>query len=134
MKFKEKGISLIEIILVAGVVIALTLLLTSLPSSMSSINKSRQTSLAKEIALKELERLRNQNYENLVEGSNSFIDADLNKLPSALGIYEIIPCSPLICTLDEDMKEIKVVVSWNESGDNKNVELSTLVLNGGLGQ
>ncbi len=131
---KEKGISLIEIVLVAAAVIALTLLLGALPSSMSSINKSRQISLAKEIASKELEYLRNQDYGNLVEGNNTFADDNLNKLPSAQGVYEIDACSPTICTLNEDVKEIKVKVSWVDTGENKNVELSTLVSKGGLGQ
>lgn len=131
---KEKGISLIEIILVAAAVIALTLLLTSLPSSMSSIQKSRQVSLAKEIASKQLEYLRNQNYENLVEGDNTFVDINLNKLSSAQGLYKISACDPAICTLDEDIKEIKVQVLWNEAGDNKNVELTTFISKGGLGQ
>lgn len=131
---REKGISLIEIILVAAAVIALSLLLSTLPSAMSSINKSRQISLAKEIAVKELEYLRNQDYENLIEGNNTFVDVDLNKLPSAQGIYEINACSPIICTLGEDIKEVRVKVLWNEAGDNKNVELSTLVSKGGLNQ
>lgn len=131
---KEKGISLVEIILVVAVIIALTLLLGTLPSAMSSINKSRQTSLAREIATKEMEYLRNQNYADLVEGSNTFVDVNLNKLPSAQGIYVINACSPAICKLGEDIKEVKVKVLWNEAGDNKNVELSTLVSKGGLGQ
>lgn len=131
---KENGISLVEIILVAAAVVALALLLGTLPSSMSSINKSRQISLAKEIASKELEYLRNQDYENLIEGNNSFVDTNLNKLPRAEGLYEINACSPELCTLEEDIKKITVKVLWNEAGDNKNVELSTLVSKGGLGQ
>ncbi|MDO8638692.1 MAG: hypothetical protein Q7R43_03890 [Candidatus Daviesbacteria bacterium] len=131
---KQRGISLIEIVLVAAAMIALALLLGTLPSSMSSINKSRQTSLAKEVTAKEIEYLRGQAYEDLIEGDNTFVDVSLDKLGNAQGSYEVKACSPTICTLNEDVKEIKVKVSWVEAGENKNVELSTLVSKGGIGQ
>lgn len=134
MKREEKGVSLIEIILVAGAVIALTLLLGSVPSAMSSINKSRHNSTAREIAVRQMEQLKRQPYINLAVGVNSFTDANLDKLSSASATYEIKDCSVAICTNDEDIKEVKVTVSWNEGNDPAKLELDTLIYEGGIGQ
>lgn len=131
---KENGISLIEIILVIAVVIALALLLGTLPSSISSINKSRHTSIAREIATREIEYLKKQPYENLLEGVNPFTDSSLNSLSKNNASYEIKPCSALICTYNEDMKEVKVSVAWDEAGEPVKVELTTLIYAGGVGQ
>ena len=131
---KEKGISLVEIVLVAAAVIALALLLGTLPSSMSSINKSRHASIAREIAAREIEYIKKQPYENFLEGVNTFTDLSLNNLASGSAYYEIKACPAEICTNEEEMKEVKVSVSWSESGEPVKVELVTLIYAGGIGQ
>lgn len=131
---KEKGISLIEIILVAAAVIALALLLGTLPSSMSSINKSRHTSIAREIATREIEYLKRQPYNNFLEGVNPFTDLSLDSLNGGSAYYEIKPCSVEVCTHNEDIKEVKVSVAWNENGEPEKIELVTLIYAGGIGQ
>lgn len=134
MKRKEQGISLIEIILVGAAVIVLTLLLGSVPSAISSINRSRHNSTAREIAVRQMEQLKRQPYINLAEGVNTFTDANLDKLASASAFYEIKACSAGICTNDEDIKEVKVTVFWNEGRDPTKIELNTLIYEGGIGQ
>lgn len=130
----EKGVSLVEIILVVAAVIILALLIASLPQSIASIRKSNNTSLAREIAGKQLDLLRKQPYQNLSNGTNNFSDASLSKLPSPTASFEIDDCPGNICTEGEDAKKIKVNVNWIESGDAKSVELLTIVTEGGLGQ
>lgn len=130
----EKGISLIELILVVVAVGVLALLVSSLPSSIQSIRHSGNTSLAREIASKELDAFRKQPYANLSNGTNNFTDASLAKLPSPTAEYEIEDCPSEICTSGEEAKTIKVKISWIESGVVKKLELSTLVAEGGLGQ
>lgn len=131
---KEKGISLIEIILVAAAVIALTLLLGTLPPAMSSINRSRHISMAREIVAREIEYLKKQPYTDLLEGVNLFTDPNLNSLTNGSAGYEIKSCSDLVCTHGEDIKEIKVSVSWSEAGEPNKMELVTLVYAKGVGQ
>lgn len=130
----QKGISLVEVVLAAAVVIFLALLINSLPSSISSINKSKHSSIARDIASKEIEFLRKQDYDNLVIGSNTFTDSKLLSLPSSNASYNIEDCPPQICTQSEKIKKATVAVYWLESGENKKVELTTLISDGGLGQ
>lgn len=129
---KEKGVSLIEIILVVAAVGILILLVASLPQSITSIRKSNNTSLAKEIAARELDLLRRQPYQSFIKGTFNFSDVNLLKLSSASASYEIADCPTEICTQNEDAKRIKVDINWFEGKDIKNVELLTIVAEGGL--
>lgn len=131
---KERGVSLVELVLVVAAVGFLALLVNNLPSSISSINKSRHASLARDVAGKQIEYLRRQTYTNLSLGTESFYDSGLSNLPGALATYEVEVCSPEICPNQEEVKEVRVKVYWNESGDNKSVELTTIIGEGGLGQ
>lgn len=132
--FNENGFSLIEIILVIIAVFFLALLIANLPSSVSSINKSRHTSIARDIAAKQIDYLRKQPYENLAFGTNSFPDSSLDRLAGAAAAYEIESCPLSICADTELVKQVKVTVTWLESGESKTVELVTLVGQGGIGQ
>lgn len=128
----QKGITLVELLLVVVAVGFLALLINNLPSSISSINRSRHSSIAREIAEKQLEYLRKQPYPTLANGVNNFSDPQLSTLPSVTAVYEIADCSSQICQFSEVAKEVRVRVSWNESGDNKTVELLTIIAQQGV--
>ncbi|MFH0937172.1 MAG: hypothetical protein V1808_02680 [Candidatus Daviesbacteria bacterium] len=137
---KERGVSLIELLLVIAAVVFLVMLIGSLPSSVSSINKSRHSSLARDIASKKIDSLRKQGFSFLdlttsLEG-DPFSDPSLTSLPQGSAVYQVLDCPDTICTSSpkEQAKEVKVKVSWNESGDNKKVELTTIVASGGITQ
>lgn len=130
----EKGVSLVEIILVVIAVAILALLVSALPQSISSIRKSGNISLAREIASKQLELLRKQPYSNLPNGVNNFTDISLSKLPNPTASFEIDDCPENICTLEENAKIVKISVNWMESGRTQNAELVTIISEGGLGQ
>lgn len=134
MKTNQNGVSLVELVLVVAAVVFLALLVNNLPSSISSINKSRHASLARDIAGKQMDYLRRQTYANLSLGVEAFYDSGLNNLPGTLATYEVEDCPLEVCFDQEEAKEVKVKVSWNESGDSKSVELVTIVGEGGLGQ
>ena len=134
MSVNQQGVSLVELVLVASAVIFLSLLIGNLPSSMSSINKSRHLSIAREIAGKQIEYLRKQPFGNLVDGVNFFTDQDLATLTDASATYEIEDCPPAVCVLGETVKKIKVEISWNEGGANKKVEATTIIAEGGITQ
>lgn len=130
----EQGISLIELILVVVVIGVLALLIMSLPSSIQSIRNSGNISLAREIASKQLDSLRKDSYLDLSNGVNNFNDVSLSKLPSPTAEYDIKDCPLEICSLGETAKEVKINISWIESGVTKNLELETIITEGGLGQ
>lgn len=131
---KDSGVSLVELVLVVAAVGFLALLVNNLPSSISSINKSRHASLARDVASKQIDYLRRQTYENLSLGTVAFSDSGLGNLPESSAVYEVEDCPVEVCTDLEDAKEVKVKVSWNESGDSKFVELVTIIGEGGVGQ
>lgn len=131
-KLPERGFSLVEILLVVGAVFCLGLLAASLPPAVSSINRSRHISLAKEVANKQLNTLRQQGFVNLSNGSGSFSSPTLSSLNEVNAVYEVEDCPSEICTHEEKTKKVLVRISWQESGDAKKVELSTLMSEGGI--
>lgn len=136
MKKSQAGISLVELVIVAGAVVFLGLLVMSFPSSVASISRSRHISIAKDIANRQVEELRKQTYGNLANGTNSFTDTNLSSLNQGTAAYEVSDCPVTVCTDGQttNIKQVKVTVSWDESGDTKKVEMDTLVGEGGVGQ
>lgn len=131
---KQRGFSLIEIVVVVFLVAILALIIASLPQTVSSINKSRHASIARDIASKQVDYLRKQTYSNLPLGLNNFSDPNLSTLPQATATYEVSDCPLEVCAASEQLKEAVIRVSWNESGEPKNIELTTLIGQGGVGQ
>lgn len=134
---QQSGISYIEVLLAVFIIGFLVLVLNSLPPAVSSINRSRYTSVAKNVVMKRLEYIRKQNYSNLVNGTfyiTKEMEPTLISLPSPVATYEINDCPITVCTSSETAKEVKVTVSWNESGKNQDVDMTTLISPGGLGQ
>lgn len=135
MKTKfQKGISIIELVLVVAAVSFLALLINNLPASISAINKSRHTSIAKNVANKQMEYLRSRSFTNLANGTNPFSNTELSKLPESAAQYLVEDCPGTVCTNTENAKKVTVSVSWKEAGETKSVELVTLVGEGGIGQ
>jgi hypothetical protein len=130
----QAGLSLIELIMVVMAVAFLALLIVNLPSSISTISKSRHTSIARDIVTKKIDAFRKADYNSLSNGLNSFSDPNLNNLPRAAAIYGIEDCPLSVCALGESAKKVTVKVSWNETGDIKKVELSTIISEGGIGK
>lgn len=136
MKKFQAGVSMVELVIVTGAVIFLGLLVMSLPSSISSINRSRHTSIAKDISNRQIEQLRKQPFEDLAKGASPFTDLSLSSLNQGTATYEVSDCPFTVCTEEQStkIKQVKVTVSWNESGDSKKIEMVTLVGEGGIGQ
>lgn len=130
----QRGVSLIELVLTLATTIGLVTALAILPSLISSINTSRHNSIAKDAATMEIDSLRKSGYTNLALGSGSFSDPSLSVLTSSSASYEVLSCPPEVCTQEEEVKEIKVAVTWLEGKSNQKVELTTLVSQGGVGQ
>lgn len=126
------GVSLVELLIVVAVIGFLAILVASIPNSIALIGKSKYVSVAREIAVKQIEDSRAIGYDNLVDGSNAVNDSRLNSLPSGTGSVTISDCDISICASGEDLKQVIVKVSWKESGKDAEVKLTTFVSENGL--
>lgn len=131
----ESGASLIELMLVIMGIFFLAMIIVNIPPSLSSITGSKYSSQATEIANRQVNYLRKNIYtKNLPDGTNTLSDYQLNSLPSSSASYEVAPCPSEVCQPEEKAKKVIVKVNWKESGEEKSVELVTLVAVGGLAQ
>jgi len=130
----ERGFSLIESLLVVVVVGLLVFLLASTPNSLMLITKSKHVSLAREIAVKQIEDKRTLSFSNLVNDNSPISDARLGLLPLGSGTVEVIDCDPAICTQGEHIKQVTVTVNWQDNNKAQNIILRTMIGEGGINQ
>lgn len=134
MKTVKSGFSLVEAILVIFVGGLLILLVASLPNAFNLVNKSKNMSLAREIAVKQVEDLRSISFSNLALGTENIDDNRIALLPQGSGSVTVEDCDIAICTNGEDIKLIKVSVNWKENNKDQIVDMVTLIGEGGLNQ
>ena len=131
---RQAGVSLIESLLVVVIISVIVLLMANLPNAMGLIQKSRHLSLAREIAAKALEDKRSISYANLVNDTTPVADPRISLLPQGSGQVLVKDCDVLICTKSENIKHVKVSVSWKENNKPQKVTLDTFIGEGGLNQ
>ncbi len=130
----QRGVSLIESLLVIVAVASIVFLMVNLPNVVNLMNKSNHLSLAREIALKQLEDKRTTSYINLVSGTTTISDTRVNLLPLGAGTVTVADCDPSICTNSEHVKKITVSLSWKDNNKQQNFKIDTFVGEGGLNQ
>lgn len=128
----QKGVSLIETLLVVVVVGGIVLLMANLPNAIGLIARSRHLGLAREIAAKQIEDKRATSYINLVNDTSSVSDPRVTLLPNGSGEVQVEDCDPLICTNSENIKQITVSIQWMENSKQQSVSLKTLIGEGGI--
>ncbi len=137
MEFRQRirnleGSSLVEVLMVIAAISILIILIASFPNSMNLVSKSQHQSLAREIAAKQIEDLRNLSYVNLVLGETQILDSRVSLLPSGNGKIIVENCDPDICVNDENTKTVTVTVLWKEATKDQKIEINTLISEGGL--
>lgn len=130
----ESGVTLLESLLVVVVLGSIVILLANIPNAIGLIQKSGHLSLAREIAAKELEDRRSVSYQNLVNDTVAVSDPRISTLFKGSGEVLVEDCSESICTNSEDVKHVKVTVSWEENSKMQQIILETLIGDGGLNQ
>lgn len=130
----EKGISLIELLLVVITIGSIVFLIANLPNALNLISKSKHLSLAKEIATKQIEDKRTINYANLVNDNSPIVDSRMNLLPKASGEVLVEDCDSHICTSGEHIKQITVMLTWKDNNKTQTITLKTLIGEGGINQ
>lgn len=132
----EKGVSLVESLLVMVVVTAIVFLVANLPNAINLINKSKNLSLAKEIASKQIEDKRAISYSNLVPDPSPIpiSDTRISLLPQGSGTVLVEECDLNICKNSEQVKHVKVTVTFKENSKTQTINLETFIGEGGLNQ
>lgn len=130
----KNGFSLVEILLVIAGIGFLIILMAALPNSVNLITHSKYQSLAREIAAKQIETVREQSYANLALGTEELSDQRINLLPAGSGVKAVEDCDPAICTQSELVKKVTVSINWIQEGSTKQIKLVTFVSDGGLNQ
>ena len=130
----QQGASLIESLLVIVVISSIVFLLANLPNAMNLINKSKHSSLAREIAAKQIEDKRMIKYANLVNDSSTITDSRLNLLPKGAGVVIIEDCDQRLCTNNERIKQVTVSINWKDNNKLQSISLKTLISKEGLNQ
>lgn len=128
----EHGFSLVESLLVIVIIGSIVFLLASLPNAFLLFEKSKHLSLAREIAVKQLEDKRTTNYANLINDNSPISDSRLNLLPQAFGNIIVEDCNASICSNNENIKQVTASVSWTDKTQVQNITLKTLVSEGGI--
>lgn len=144
---RESGFSIVELLLLVVIIGSAVFLLANIPNALMLINKSRHMSLAREIAVKQIEDKRAISYINIGLGVSSIDDSRLAMLPSGSGEVQVgaqneetpepddwIPCDSTVCTNGEAIKQITVTVSWTDNNKPQTVTLSAIIGEGGINQ
>lgn len=130
----ERGFSLIESLLVVIIIGSIVFLIASIPNSLMLITKSRYISLAREVAVKQIEDKRQVSFENLVNDNSPVTDTRLSLLPGGAGTLIIEDCVSSICTNGEAIKQVKVTVSWTVNNKEQKITMETMIGEGGINQ
>lgn len=122
LKKSSAGFTLVELLVT---IIVIGIVFTGLSSIFISIQRSQiKTSYlesANRAAQKEIESLRNNNYNNLIVGQDIDFTNNLVDLPSgSTGTVEVTEPTP-------GLKRVDVTVSYSYEGQTKNVSLSSLI-------
>lgn len=130
----ERGVSLIESLLVVVMVGVIVILLANLPNALGLMAKSSHLSLARDIAAKQIEDKRAISFINLASGTQSISDQRINLLPQGAGTITVADCDASICASGENIKRVTVTISWQDNNKLQTVKLETLIGEGGVNQ
>lgn len=130
----ERGIYLIEFLLVVVVLGSIVFLIASIPNSLMLVGQAKHISLVREIAVKQIEDKRTIDYSNLVNGNGNITDSRISSLPAGSGTIDVSDCDPAVCTNGENIKQVKVTINWKDNNKMQAVKLQTMIGEGGINQ
>lgn len=125
---KSRGFSLVELIIALGITMVAVLLFTVVISTIPLTKISRNQNLAYHIAAKKIEELRNTVFSSLPT-TGTFTDSGLSDLISSAASITVTDYQS-----SAEIKEITVVVSWQQENQQKSISLETLIYDGGISQ
>lgn len=126
-KRDQRGISLVETLLVVIMVGVIVFLLANIPNALSLMSKSNHLSAVREIATKQIEDKRLLGFTNLVNGSQPIVDSRLSQLPYGGGTILVEDCPVQICTNEENIKQVTITITWKENNKVQNSIIKTFI-------
>ncbi len=125
---------MVESLLVVAVIGSVIFLMANIPNALMLIAKSNHVSLAREIAVKQIENKRVINYSNLVNDNSPISDSRLSLLPQGNGTVVVGDCDPSVCKNGEPVKKVTVTVNWKDNNKSQVITLETMIGEGGINQ
>ena len=122
------GFTLVELIVGLALTLAALMLFSSVVSTIPLTKTARNQNIAYHIASKKIEELRNTAFASL-PASGNFSDSGLSDLASSTASLLVSDYQG-----SEDIKEIKVTITWLQEAENKSAAVETLIYNGGINQ
>ena len=123
---RQRGMSLIEVMISMGILVALFALYTAALNTMTATKSLRYENLAYHAANKKMEELRGTAF-SLLPSSGTISDSMLSQIPAGAGNFTVANYASY-----SGMKEITVTVTWAERGINKQFQIKTLAGSGGI--
>jgi Tfp pilus assembly protein PilV len=125
---KQKGLSIIEVIISMGMLLALFVLYATAINTTVATKSLRFQNYAYHVANKQMELLRGTALAAL-PSSGTISDDMLSEIPSGAGNFTVSNHATFT-----GVKEIIVTVTWVDRGMTKQVQLKTLAGSGGINQ
>lgn len=130
----QRGVSLIESLLVVVVISSIVFLIANIPNALMLMSKSKHLSLAREIAVKQIEDKRTIQYTNLINDNSPIVDNRLSLLPQGGGTVVVANCPADICTNSEHVKQLTITVNWLDNNKIQTITINTMIGEGGINQ
>jgi len=132
-KFKKPGFTLAEAIIAAAVLgIAVVAIMQAFPSGIKTSSLSRRTTIATNLAQSALEETTSQTYGDITFLPKQRVSNDENS--SFYQFYKQIDVAFVDTNLNETandtgLKKVVATISWLEQGNEKQVQIPTLISN-----
>lgn len=128
----QKGFSLVELVIAVSLVGVIAIVIGNIPNAINLVTSSQSESKVREVAAKKIEDIRFAGYDTLANGTTAISDPRLQDLNSVSASTVITDCPVQVCSNGEQIKQVRVTISWNESGEPKTYQLTTLVAKDGI--
>lgn len=126
-KNKEKGFTLVEVLVTIVVVaVALMALLSVFIYGFNLLSRMKQTAVATQCAQEELENIRNLTYDEILALGPSFTNDSLTLLENNSGVRTIED------SVGPDIKKLTISVFWTYRGQNMRKDIVTYITREGI--
>lgn len=127
---KQNGFTLLEIVISVGLLALLFGFYNLMVETVLFTNRGRFDDIGRSVAVEQLEIARSIDFGLLDNGSVAISDDDLDLLPQGSGTMVVADYG----SADSGIKEVVVSVNWVDRGITRDVTLTTLITDGGVGK
>lgn len=129
---REKGFSLIELVISIFIVGLVVVVIGNIPGAIGLIGSSQSESKVREVVAKRVEDIRLFGYDSLANGTTTINDPRLKELHNVSASTVVSDCPAVTCGSTAEIKQVQITVSWTENNEPKTYQIVTLVAKDGL--